>query len=121
VNAAGDDVATAVSDSVLGGAEIRFMSSAVRSEYRSVFLSGNYEEMVDFSLNALGQVVFVKRAAGPLDRIVFVDVSARIVQSQVILARKIRNPRAPQARLRNLNTLLRRLHKLNRFEQLNSN
>jgi hypothetical protein len=74
VDATGDDVATAVRDSVLGGAEIRFMSSAVRSEYRSVFSSGNYEEMVDFSLNALGQVVFVKRAAGPLDRIVFVDV-----------------------------------------------
>jgi hypothetical protein len=80
MNAAGD-VATAVRDSVLVGAEIRFMPSGNRAEYRSVFSSGNYDLIYAFSLNALGQVVFAKQVAGSPDRVVFADVSAGTAQS----------------------------------------
>jgi len=81
MNASGD-IAAAVRNASIGGADVRFMTAADRSTYKTVNSPGSYDSIYGFALNVKGQVVFAKQTKGqPDDQVVFADVPNNIVQS----------------------------------------
>jgi hypothetical protein len=81
MNASGD-IAAAARNTSIGGADVRFMTAADRSAYKTLHSPGSYDSIYGFALNAKGQVVFAKQTKGqPDDQVVFADVPNNIVQS----------------------------------------
>lgn len=80
MNPAGD-IATVVKNTVLGGADIRFLPAADRTGFLTGTSPGDYDLIYGFAMNAHGQVVFAKQLGGQSDQVVFADVPNQVIRA----------------------------------------